>query len=419
MKPIRINNYCFDRIHLWIQYHPLVPQFVEVVVEVFYPESRNANGLVMFNHGFLIGNDLLYYPKKIIGALLDDNPLFGINPSAYYNYSKSIVERNWAMAFVSASHAQVQGMPWTDIGGNPRVGQEAYAAASYLIKFGATDFFYKVEPAGPNCSNYDPDLACRSRFLVSNNVIFAGHSVGGAHAQAAACGFEKLHQIGCSQFLPFDPVMYDREVLPNISRPMSAWAEQERAKPIGLIQLSPVDEKVPILIPGMSAYREALAATPMPELMIVGNCDTACLDPENSTPPAWSATPGQVTQFAQEAPAGSDSWAVVACVDKGSHCGYLTEKSELCSMADKNSPCKDAYKAMGEESAMTVELLKRFIAMYPGTDGFGTDRQQWLTGDFIQWLNTENPYGTLKLQQMPTGGYIQTAPSAGKVLPKQ
>ena len=85
MKPIRINDYCFDRIHLWVQYDWKIPQFVEVVVEVFYPKNRKANGLVMFNHGFLIGNDLLFYPKKIIGAFLGDNPLFGINPSNYYN----------------------------------------------------------------------------------------------------------------------------------------------------------------------------------------------------------------------------------------------------------------------------------------------------------------------------------------------
>ncbi|WP_317616275.1 hypothetical protein [Chlorobium phaeovibrioides] len=64
MKPICINGYCFDRIHLWVQYHKSIPLFIEVVVEVFYPKHRQAEGLVMFNHGFLIGNDLLYYPKK-------------------------------------------------------------------------------------------------------------------------------------------------------------------------------------------------------------------------------------------------------------------------------------------------------------------------------------------------------------------
>jgi len=94
MKAIRINNYCFDRIHLWIQYDWKIPQFTEVVIEIFYPENRQANGLLMFNHGFLIGNDLLFYPKKIIGALLNDNPLFGINPSAFYNYSEAIVGQN-------------------------------------------------------------------------------------------------------------------------------------------------------------------------------------------------------------------------------------------------------------------------------------------------------------------------------------
>ena len=80
MQPIRINNYCFDHIHTWIQYDKRIPQFIEVVIELFYPENRQAEGLVMFSHGFLIGNDLLYYPKKIIGGLMNDNPLFGINP---------------------------------------------------------------------------------------------------------------------------------------------------------------------------------------------------------------------------------------------------------------------------------------------------------------------------------------------------
>ncbi|MGC8774231.1 MAG: hypothetical protein ACP5R6_03070 [Chlorobaculum sp.] len=60
MKPIRIDDYCFDRIHLWLQYDPFVPEFIEMVIEVFYPANRKANGLVMFNHGFLIGNDLLW-----------------------------------------------------------------------------------------------------------------------------------------------------------------------------------------------------------------------------------------------------------------------------------------------------------------------------------------------------------------------
>lgn len=255
MKPIRIDDYCFDRIHLWLQYDPFVPEFIEMVIEVFYPANRKANGLVMFNHGFLIGNDLLWYPKKIAGMLLDDNPLFGINPSAYYNYSEAIVEKNWAMAFVSASHAQVDWMPWTDIGGNPRVGQETFAAASYLIRYGLTEFFWLAESRGHNSKNFDAQLASKAKFLVSNNVIFAGHSVGGAHAQAAACGFDTLSQIGRQQCRPFNPVIYNRELLPTFSMPMTDWPEADRANPVGLLMLSPVDQHVPIFMPGMSDYR--------------------------------------------------------------------------------------------------------------------------------------------------------------------
>jgi len=413
MKPIRINDYCFDHIHIWVQYDWQIPQFVEVVIEVFYPKERMANGLVMFNHGFLIGNDLLFYPKKVIGALLDDNPLFGINPSAYYNYSEAIVENNWAMAFVSASHAQVVGMPWTDIGGSPRVGQLAYAAASYLIKYGATDFFYKVEPEGRNRGLFDASLADQSRFMVSNNVIFAGHSVGGAHAQAAACGFETLQEIGRQSIRPFDPVIFDREILPNVSERMSTWAPSERANPVGLLQLSPVDQNMLFFIPGMEPYREVLASKQMPIVMVVGDCDSTCLEPKNSNPPAWSSTSGVDTQFTQEAPAGSDSWAVVACVEKGSHCGYLTEQSDLCNLADKGSTCTDAYTSNGEESAMTAELLRQFINLFPAADGFSGSRDEWMKSEFIKWLDQENPYGSVRLKKLASGRYIESAAPAG------
>lgn len=413
MKAIRINDYCFDRIHLWIQYDCRVPQFVEVVVEVFYPENRQANGLVMFNHGFLIGTDLLYYPKKFIGALFGDNPLFSINPSDYYNYSQAIVEQNWAMAFVSACHTQVEGMPWTDIGGNPRVGQEAYAAASYLIKYGVTDFFYREEATGDNKLFYDADLAGKSKFMVSNNVIFAGHSVGGAHAQAAACGFDTLRELGRKDYRLFDPVIYDREFIPAFSKPMSEWSESERANPVGLLMLSPVDQKMAILMPGMAPYREALASRQMPMAMVVGQCDCACL--EQSNPPAWSETVGKTTQFTQLAPASTGSWAVVTQVERGSHCGYLTDKSDLCSMADMKSQCKrcpgvETYKPMGDETDFTTEALRRFIGLYPDGSGFQGGFDEWINSEFITWLDKESPDGKVDLVPFPSGRYVDCVP---------
>ena len=409
MKAIRINNYCFDRIHLWIQYDWKIPQFTEVVIEIFYPENRQANGLLMFNHGFLIGNDLLFYPKKIIGALLNDNPLFGINPSAFYNYSEAIVGQNWAMAFVSSSNTQNVIVPGIDIGGNPRVGQEAYAAASYLIKYGVTDFFYREETRGRNSAFYDNALSSTAKFMRSNNVIFAGHSVGGAHAQVAACGFDALHELGKKSSRPFNPVMYDREFLPAYSERLSEWNPAERANPVGLVQLSPVDQKAPLFSPGMQPYREVLAESPMPIVMIVGECDCACLD--DSKPPAWSPTPGDTSQFTQLAPAASNSWAVAARVAKGSHCGYLTDNNELCTMADKPSQCKrcpgvDTYKPNAAESAFTADLFKEFIALYPGADGFVGDRNAWMNSTFMTWLNRESPNGTVKLVPFNGGQYV-------------
>lgn len=415
MKPICINNYCFDHAHLWIQYDKSVPLFVEVAIEIFYPRDRQANGLVMFNHGFLIGVDLLFYPKKIIGSLFNDNPLFGVHPSYYYNYSRALVEKNWAMAYVTATHIQAQGIPWTDFGGNPRVGQEAYAAASYLIKYGVTDEFYKAERRYKNTSLYKPEEVEKARFMRSNNVIFAGHSVGGAHAQVPATGFETMQKIGNDTCRPFNPVIYDREVFPKYSDCMSDWEPEERANPVGLIQLSPVDQKIPLLAPGMAPYREALSKKPLPILMIVGECDSASL--KDSQPPAWSAKPGETTEFSQQAPEGSDSWAVVANVKHGSHCGYLTQKSDLCSLADENSGlCKKGtptWKAGGEEAAFTTELFKKFIGMYPDGQGFPGDFKQWIHSDFIQWLNKENPYGEIKLVPFADKRYIDYVSRGG------
>jgi hypothetical protein len=412
MKPIRIDDYCFDRIHLWLQYDACVPQFIEMVVEVFYPANRKANGLVMFDHGFLIGNDLLWYPKKIAGMLLDDNPLFGINPSDYYNYSSALVEKNWAMAFVSASHAQVDWMPWTDIGGNPRVGQEAYAAASYLIKYGMTNFFWLAEAEGHNSKSFDAELASKAKFLISNNVIFAGHSVGGAHAQAAACGFDTLRQIGANQCRPFNPVIYNREFLPAFSMPMASWKVEHRANPVGLLMLSPVDQSVPLFIPGMSDYRAALASRPMPMAMITGQCDCACLD--MSQPPAWSDN-GTESQFSQLTGGGKGSWVVASQVERGSHCGYLTDKSPLCSVADMPSECKrcpegTAYKPMGAEAVFTSEMFRKFIGIYPDGGGFQGGFSDWIQSDFITWLNQKSPCCDLNLMQMPGGGYIDNVP---------
>ncbi|MBM3422103.1 MAG: hypothetical protein FJY09_02435 [Chlorobi bacterium] len=411
MKPVCINNYCFDRIHTWIQYDWRIPQFIEVVIEVFYPKNLDANGLVMFSHGFLIGNDLLFYPKKIVGAFLDDNPLFGINPSAYYNYSAAIVEKNWAMAFVTASHMQSVAMPWVDFGGNPRVGQDAYAAASYLIKYGATDEFYKIDEQNRNRSFFEKELAGKTRFMKSNNVIFAGHSVGGAHAQVAAVGFDNLQAIGKRTSRPFDPVLYDREFLPLFSCPMSQWREEHRAKPVGLIQLSPVDMNVPCLAPGMKPYRETLAAMQMPSLMVIGNCDCATL--RSSSPKSWSSDPKDETQFTQLSSSGS--WAAVTRVDKGSHCGYLTEKSLICETADMHFSCSlcpdiEVYPPQGAEMVFTTELFRRFIRIYNNTEPFKGSFSDWKESSFMQWLNKPAPqHGTVDLAAFDDGEYVDYA----------
>ena len=417
MQPIRINNYCFDRIHTWIQYDKRVPQFIEVVIEVFYPENRQAEGLVMFSHGFLIGNELLYYPKKIIGGLLNDNPLFGINPSTYYNYSSAIVEHNWAMAFVTASHMQSVAMPWIDFGGNPRVGQDAYAAASYLVKYGATDEFYRIDKHNKDRSFYNRELGLQTGFMKNNNVIFAGHSVGGAHAQVASVGFEKLQKIGQSTSRSFDPVLYDRELVPAFSSPMSAWSDDERANPVGFIQLSPVDMKIPILAPGMEPYRNVLAESSIPNVMVIGQCDSACLDQTKSQPPAWSADKAPNSSQFREL-SSDKSWAAVANVEKGSHCGYLTEKSPLCSVADTASFCKstppnDTYKAAGDETRFTTELIKNFVDLFPENDtyngGFKGDFNQWRGSNFMKWLDKKSPDGVINLVPFSDGKYVDYA----------
>jgi len=414
MQPIRINNYCFNHIHTWIQYDKRFPQFIEVVIEVFYPENRQAEGLVMFNHGFLIGNDLLYYPKKIIGGLLNDNPLFGINPSRYYNYTSAIVEHNWAMAFVTASHMQSVAMPWIDFGGNPRVGQDAYAAASYLIKYGATDEFYKIDEHNRSRSFYNRELILQTGFMKNNNVIFAGHSVGGAHAQVASVGFEKLQEIGKDTSRSFDPVLFDREFVPALSSAMSSWSAEERANPVGYLQLSPVDMKVPLLAPGMERYRDVLSESPIPGIMIIGECDNACLN--MSQPPAWSSDAAKKTEFTQLS--SPKSWSAVASVEYGSHCGYLTEKSPLCSVADIKNPCKsnkekEPYKAGGDETLFTTELIKNFINLYPENDGFNGgfkgDFDQWRGSDFMNWLNRKSPDGVINLVPFSDREYVSFA----------
>jgi hypothetical protein len=418
MKPILINDYCFDRIHIWIQYDVRIPQFIEVVIEVFYPSSRDANGLVMFSHGFLIGNDLLFYPKKLVGTFLNDNPLFGINPSYYYNFTPAIVENRWALAFVTAAHMQNAAIPWLDFGGNPRAGQDAYAAASYLIRYGATDFFYKADEHNRGSSFYDRDLVTSRKFMKNNRVIFAGHSIGGGHAQAAATGFDTLRKLGPKNYRPFDPVIFDREVLPAYSERMSRWRPEERAEPVGLLQLSPVDQQIPLLAPGMQFYREALSRAGMPNLMIVGKCDCACLEKKYSKPPAWSGMQGTVSQFEQMAPAGGSSWAAVAMVDRGSHCGYLTQPNNLCSLADGSGECdlcpgEEVYRPAGRETAFTTELLKRFIALYPREGGGPGGFDDWAGSGFMQWLNRESPDGSVKLVPFSDGSHVHFSRKGG------
>ena len=144
--------------------------------------------------------------------------------------------------------------------------------------------------------------------------------------------------------------------------------------------------------------------------MVVGQCDCACLD--TSQPAAWSPDSSVVTEYSQMAPAKSDSWATVANVEKGSHCGYLTEPNDLCSMADSGSSCKrcpgvDKYKPVGKESEFTAELFRRFIDIYPNNSGFTAARQDWLGSSCLKWLNNKNPADTaINLVPFSEGKYV-------------
>ncbi|NTW56805.1 MAG: hypothetical protein HGB20_07150 [Chlorobiaceae bacterium] len=415
MGLVRINTYCFDRIHLWVRYDKNSASFIEVVIEVFYPVTRDADGLVMFSHGFLIGIDPLFYPKKLAGAVTGDNPLFGINPSRYYNYTAAAVENNWAFACVSASHLQFEGVPWLDFGGNPRVGQDAYAAASYLIKYGSTDYFYILDETKRRSRSAFMEEIKKNRFMKPdcNNVIFAGHSVGGAHAQVAACGFETIREIGRATGYSYDPVMYDKEVLPRSSDPMSEWEPEERANPVGLLQFSPVDQRIPFLTPGMESYRKALSEKPLASLMIVGECDCACLDSNViQKPPAWSTDPARTTQFTQLSPKGSSSWAVVANIARGSHCGYLTEDSSVCSLAE--SQCqrckeKDPWKPGSAQSLFSNAILGKMMECCSGNDPFGGDFCLWKNSTCLSWLDMPEPGGLVGLVPFSGGGHIDYA----------
>ncbi len=399
MEPIIINDYCFKRVYFCMQYASGDLNFTEIAIDVYYPKNRQANGLVMFSHGFLIGPDLLYFPKRLLAGIFDKEkePLFDNYPSNYYNYTSAIVEKNWAMAFVTSTHEQTQFIPTTDFGGNPRVGQEAFMAASYLICYGATSTFY------------DANRSKLFQFMNSNNVIFAGHSVGGAHAQAAATGFDNLQAIGEKTNKRFDPIVYDRIIFPRATGKLSTWGGESRANPVGLVQLSPVDMNNP-LFSGMEPYRQKLATIPIPNLMIVGQCDCASLD--SSQPPAWSSDPSVVTEYSQMAPVGSDSWAVVANVENGSHCGYLTAPSSLCSLADSDSQCKrcpgkETYQPVGKETEFTAKLFKEFTDIYPANSGFTGTRQDWLGSSFLKWINRQNPIDTsINLVQFSGGEYV-------------
>lgn len=399
MENIIINDYCFKRVYFWMQYTPEDLNFTEIAIDVYYPKDRKANGLVMFNHGFLIGTDLLYLPKRLLAGIFNNEqaPLFDNYPSYYYNYTSAIVEKNWAMAFVTSTHEQTEFTPTTDFGGNPRVGQEAYMAASYLIRFGATSTFYNASHSK------------LFQFMNSNNVIFAGHSVGGAHAQVAATGFDNLNAIGATTNKKFDPIVYDRIIFPRVTEKLSTWGADSRANPVGLVQLSPVDMKNP-LFGGMELYRQKLAKIPIPNLMIIGQCDCACLD--TSQPPAWASDSAVSTEFSQMAPAGSDSWAAVANVEKGSHCGYLTEPNLLCSTADSASQCKrcpntDKYQPQGMETDFTTEIFKHFISIYPANSGFTGTRKEWLESSCLKWLNNQKPADTsINLVQFNGGEYV-------------
>jgi len=316
------------------------------------------------------------------------------------------------MVFISASHSQGTGLPAIDISGNPRVGQEAYAAASYLARYGVTDFFTEKKSTEGARSLLTAASPRKSRFMTSNKVIFAGHSVGGAHAQAAACDFEQLQDIGGKTGKTFNPIIYDREFLPASTEPLSEWNPAHRASPVGLLQLSPIDQKFPLVAPGMQPYREALSVKPMPMVMAVGECD--CPSLTGSTPPAWKEENESPTQFRQLAPEGGSSWAVATRIAKGSHCGYLTEPDTLCQVSDSKKECHlcpniEPYAPDGEESAFTTELFRRFIAHQSKSAQGEASRDEWLKSSFMVWLNRESPDGTVKLLPFRSGQYIDYA----------
>ncbi len=203
--------------------------------------------------------------------------------------------------------------------------------------------------------------------------------------------------------------MYDRIIFPRATGKLSTWGGESRANPVGLVQLSPVDMNNP-LFSGMEPYRQKLATIPIPNLMIVGQCDCASLD--SSQPPAWSSDPSVVTEYSQMAPVGSDSWAVVANVENGSHCGYLTAPSSLCSLADSDSQCKrcpgkETYQPVGKETEFTAKLFKEFTDIYPANSGFTGTRQDWLGSSFLKWINRQNPIDTsINLVQFSGGEYV-------------
>lgn len=415
MNSIQIGNYDYKRFYLWLQYSDILPAFTEIVVEVFHPNDRKADGLVMFNHGFFVGVDLLFYPKLLLSKITNqDTPLYQINPSWYYNYSRAAIKNNWALAFVTTCHQQFNGTPWTDIGGNPRVGQAAYAAASYLVRYGATYKYHDKEAvASARFLNTD---STRDNAMV-NRVIFAGHSVGGAHAQVAACGFDALQTIGSANLMPFDPVFYNREVVPDHTRPLSEWDESMRATPVGLLQLSPVDgaggKIVPFLAPGMKAYREHLSGVAMPNLMVTGSCDCACLDAKNSNPPAWvDASDRTRSQYAQMAYGSGDSWAATCMVERGSHCGYLGHLSTICKPADEPDQCKKCdesappYAAREEEYTFTNELFEKYIGYVATVNPVPGSFDGWKNSSFIKWLDMEKPGTSGVALQAIEGKYV-------------
>ena len=417
MHPIEVGYYDFQRIYLWLQYSDKLPLFTEIVIEVFYPNDMQAKGLVMFDHGFLIGTDLLFYPQLLLSKITNkETPLFQVNPSRYYNYSKAAVDNKWAMAFVTTCHQQVDAMPWTDFGGSPRVGQAAYAAASYLIRYGATHKYNDPEAVGKALFLSPKGVGIEGNCM-GNKVIFAGHSVGGAHAQAAACGFEALQEIGAQSLKFYDPIFYNGEVCPEHTPPLSKWDASQMASAAGLLQLSPVDgaggQIIPILAPGMKPYREYLSRVPMPNLMVTGACDSACLNPKNSNPPAWiDVNDKKNSQYAQMAYSCKDSWAATCMVEKGSHCGYLSECNDLCSVADNTNLCTQSvtpYKAAAEEYRFTSELFDQYIKCVETAGADGCSFDEWKNGSLMQWLNKPQP-GTsgITLRQFPDG-YVHFA----------